>query len=353
VGGGSSALKFDAMLPAQPLRKAGTLGKRAAEAGLSGLVVTEAGRTAYLTCGALAVAADIDVLTGIAVAFPRSPMVTASVAWELAEASGGRFRLGLGAQVRAHIERRYGAAFDPPGPRLREYVLAVKEIFRSFRTGEPLSVSGDFYALSLLPPMWSPGPIDVDDPPIDIAAVNPWMLRMAGEVADGVHVHPLNTPIYLRETLLPEVAAGAARSGRTVDDLQVIVPAFLCVGDTDEEIERWRERARVQVAFYGSTPNYGFIFDQLDREGTTDRIRERQRAGDIPGMAQVIDDDILKEFTTVGTWDDIADEIVAKYGGLATRVVSYFTGIDVAHNPDAFERWGLVARAVREGSGGS
>jgi probable F420-dependent oxidoreductase len=315
-------------------------------------VVTEAGRTAYLTCGALAVAADIDVLTGIAVAFPRSPMITASVAWELAEASGGRFRLGLGAQVRAHIERRYGSQFDPPGPRLAEYVLAVKKIFRSFRTGEPLDVSGDFYSLSLLPAMWSPGPIDVDDPPIDLAAVNPWMLRMAGRVADGVHVHPLNTPIYLRETVLPELAAGAARSGRSVADLEVIVPAFLCVGDTDEEVDRWREMARVQVAFYGSTPNYGFIFDQLDREGTTDPIRERQRAGDIAGMAEVIDDDILKEFTTVGTWDGIADEIIAKYGGLATRVVSYFTGAEVVRDASAFERWGAVAKAVRAGSEG-
>ncbi|HEX4175335.1 MAG TPA: LLM class flavin-dependent oxidoreductase, partial [Acidimicrobiales bacterium] len=178
-----------------------------------------------------------------------------------------------------------------------------------------------------------------------------WMLRMAGQVADGIHVHPLNTPIYLRETVLPELAAGAARSGRSVDDLQVIVPAFVCVGDTDEEVSKWREMARVQVAFYGSTPNYGFIFEQLDREGTTERIRERQRAGDIPGMAQVIDDDILKEFTTVGSWDSIADQIVAKYGGVATRVVSYFTGADVVRDPGAFERWGAVAKAVRAGSG--
>ena len=162
-------------------------------------------------------------------------MVTAATAWELAEATSGRFRLGLGAQVRAHILRRYGAEFDPPGPRLREYVLAVKDIFHSFRTGEPLAVDGEFYALSLLPPMWAPGPIECDDPPIDVAAVNPWMLRMAGEVADGVHVHPLNTPTYLTETVLPELGAGAARAGRNVDDLEVIVPAFLCVGDTEEE----------------------------------------------------------------------------------------------------------------------
>ncbi len=340
------ALKFDAMLPAQPLRRAGELGRRAAAAGLSGLVVTEAGRTAYLTCGALAVAADIDVLTGIAVAFPRSPMVTAATAWELAEASGGRFRLGLGAQVRAHILRRYGSEYDPPGPRMREYVLAVKQIFESFRTGAPLEVEGEYYALSLLPETWTPGAIDCPDPPVDVAAVNPWMLRMAGQVADGVHVHPLNNPTYLRETVLPELTAGAARSGRSVDELDVIVPAFLCVGDTEEERHAWREMARVQVAFYGSTPNYAFIFEQLDREGTTERLRERQRAGDIAGMAKVIDDDLLEQFTTTGTWDDVADVIVAKYGGIATRVVSYFTGIDVVRDPGTFERWGDLARRV-------
>jgi probable F420-dependent oxidoreductase len=339
-------LKFDAMLPAQPLRRAAALGRRAADAGLSGLVVTEAGRTAYLTCGALVVAADIDVLTGIAVAFPRSPMVTAATAWELAEASGGRFRLGLGAQVRAHIQRRYGSEFDPPGPRLREYVIAVKAIFESFREGAPLAVEGEYYNLSLLPPTWSPGPIDCADPPVDVAAVNPWMLRMAAEHADGVHIHPLNTPTYLGETVLPNLEKGAARSGRDVEDLEVIVPAFLVVGDTDVERRGWRERARMQVAFYGSTPNYAFIFEQLDREGTTDLIRERQRAGDLPGMAAVIDDDLLKNFVTEGTWDDIAATIVDKYDGVATRIVSYFTGSDVVADMDAFERWGELARRV-------
>ncbi len=118
------------------------------------------------------------------------------------------------------------------------------------------------------------------------------------------------------------------------------------MGDTDVERHTWREMARVQVSFYGSTPNYGFIFEQLDREGTTERIRERQRAGDIPGMAAVIDDDLLENFITEGTWDDIADKIVARYGGIATRVVSYFTGSDVVRAADAFERWGLLARQV-------
>ena len=251
-----TGLHFDAMMPAQPLRQAGELGRRAEVAGLSGLVVTEAGRTAYLTCGALATATtDIDILTGIAVAFPRSPMVTAATAWELAEATGGRFRLGLGAQVRAHILRGYGAEFDPPGPRLPRIRPRRQGHLPLVPHGRAFAVDGES-TLSLLPPTWSPGPIECDDPPVDVAAVNPWMLRMAGEVADGVHVHPLNTPTYLDETVLPELGAGAARSGRAVEDLEVIVPAFVCVGDT-EEVNGGA--GRVQVAFYGSTPNYAFI----------------------------------------------------------------------------------------------
>src|SRR3954451_4939489 len=206
-------MRFELMTTGGPLRRMQDLARDASSAGFSGLVVTEGGRTAYLECAAAALAADIDISTGIAVAFPRSPMVTAQSAWELAELSDGRFRLGLGTQVRAHIERRYATEFDPPGPRLLEYVKAVRAIFRAFR-GERLAFSGSYWSFSLMPAQWSPGPIDVPDPPIDIAAVSPWMLRMAGQIADGVHVHPLNPPTYLAETVVPEVADGARRVGR-------------------------------------------------------------------------------------------------------------------------------------------
>ena len=269
-----------------PLRDVQQLAREAADAGFAGLVVTEAGRTAYLSCAAAALAADIDILTGVAVAFPRSPMVTAQVAWELADATNGRFRLGLGTQVRAHIERRYGVDFDPPGPRIRDHLLAVRACFDAFRGTSPLDHHGPFYELTLLPAMWSPGPIDAPDPPIDLAAVNPWMLRVAGRHADGVHVHPLNTTTYLAETVLPNLAAGAEAAGRDPATLEVIVPSFIVVGDTDEERASWRERARMQVAFYGSTPNYAFIFEQVGHPGTTAALRERQKAGDIPGMAR-------------------------------------------------------------------
>lgn len=295
-------MKFDLMTSGLPLRQMQQLAVDAERAGFSGLVVTEAGRTAYLGCAVAAVAADIDLLTGIAVAFPRSPMVTAQAAWELAEASRGRFRLGIGAQVRTHVERRYGAEFDQPGPRLRDYVLALRAIFSAFRGESPLQYDGPFWKLSMLPAMWSPGPIEVPNPPIDVAAVNPWMMRMAGEVADGVHVHPLNTPTYLRTTVQPNLKAGAARREAHLGPFEVIVPTFVAPGTTSDDVHEWREMARMQVAFYGSTPNYSFIFDQLGRKDTTSRIRERQKAGDIASMAAIIDDELLDHFCISGDW---------------------------------------------------
>jgi probable F420-dependent oxidoreductase len=339
-------MKLDLMTAGLSMAQTQDLARDAAAAGFSGLVITEGGRTAFLPAAAAALAADIDVLTGIAVAFPRTPMVTAQVAWELAEVSGGRFRLGLGTQVRAHVERRYGAEFDPPGPRLREYIEAVRAVFRAFRGEEKLAFEGRYWSMSLLPAQWSPGPIPVPDPPIDIAAVNPWMLRMAGEVADGVHVHPLNTPTYLAESVLPNVAAGAAAAGRAAEDVALIVPTFAAPGSTPDEQHTWREMARVQVSFYGSTPNYAFVFDQVGHEGTTARIREKQKAGDIAGMAACIDDDLLEHFCISGDWGEVADGIVDRYGKVATRVVSYFAGIAWARDRSALGPWGELARDV-------
>jgi alkanesulfonate monooxygenase SsuD/methylene tetrahydromethanopterin reductase-like flavin-dependent oxidoreductase (luciferase family) len=196
--------------------------------------------------------------------------------------------------------------------------------------------------MSLLPAQWSPGKIDQPAPAIDVAAVNPWMLRMAGEVADGVHVHPLNSATYLRETALPNIAEGAAKAGRDPSEIQLIVPCFTVVGDTDEEKARWREMARLQVSFYGSTPNYAFIFEQLGHEGTTEKVREKQKAGDIGGMAAVIDDDLLSHFVVDSDWNGAAAAISARYRGIAARVVLYFGAMD----RDALGKWGEVAKTL-------
>src|SRR5271163_2651767 len=198
-----STVHVDVMTAPQPLGQVGDTARRTQASGFSGLLFTETGRTAYLNAAVASQAAPgLELSTGVAVAFPRSPFVTAASAWELQEATNGKFRLGLGTQVRRHVLRRYGAAFERPGPRLRDYVLAVKACFSGFRSGT-LDHHGEFYDLDFITPQWRGGPIDAPDPKVDIAAVNPWMLRMAGEVADGVHIHPLGEPGYINRHAVP------------------------------------------------------------------------------------------------------------------------------------------------------
>jgi probable F420-dependent oxidoreductase len=335
-------MHVDAMTIPQPLGRVGDLARRTQSAGFSGLLFTETGRTAYLNAAVASQAAPgLELSTGVAVAFPRSPFVTAATAWELQEATDGNFRLGLGTQVRTHVVRRYGVDFEPPGPRLRDYLLAVKACFSAFRTGK-LDHHGEFYNLNFITPQWSPGQIEQPDPKVDIAAVNPWMLRMAGEVADGVHIHPLGEPGYINRHALPNIAEGAAKAGRSRSDVAVIVPVMTIVGDTDEERAKERELVRASMSFYGSTPNYAFIWDEAGFEGTTARIREKQKAGDIPGMAAQVSDDHIAAFATESTWDTLADVLTAKYAGTATRLVLY----NAVGDRERFERYGEVARRL-------
>ncbi len=348
-------MKVHVMTGGQRLDRFVDQARAAAAAGFAGLVVTESGRTPYLSVGAAAAAGlDLDYATGVAVAFPRSPMVTAATAWELAETTGGRFRLGLGTQVRAHIERRYGSEFEHPGPRLRDYVLAVKACFAGFRGGK-LDHHGDFYDLSLLPAMWSPGPIDVADPTVDLAAVNPWMLRMSGEVADGVHVHPLNSPTYHETTLLPNLREGRVRGhgSGSLDGFTAFVPVFTAAGDTAEERAQWRETTRTMVGFYGSTPNYSFVFEQIGRPGTTEALRAAQKAGDMAGMGAVIDDEILGHFMVEGAWAEMPDRIAQRMqplraAGLDVQPVLYHAGLTYRSDRATFDRFGVLAAALRD-----
>jgi probable F420-dependent oxidoreductase len=345
-------MRVDVMTFPRPLQEMGAVARDVADAGFDGVLFTEGGRTAYLSAAVTATSApDLDISTGVAVAFPRSPMVTAQVAWELQQATNGRFRLGLGTQVKTHVVRRYSSAFEHPGPRLRDYVLAVKASFAAF-AGAPLDHHGEFYELSFLTPQWSPGPIPQAAPPVDIAAVNPWMLRMAGEAADGVHIHPIGEPGYLRRTALPQIAAGAREAGRDPSEVGLIVPVMTVVGDTDEERDRDREHMRGMISFYGSTPNYAFIFDEAGFEGTTARLREKQKAGDVVGMAAVITDDIMAAFTTESTWDGLADALRARYAAPemnVSRLVLYNAIQQRDAAPERFRRYGEVARQLSNG----
>jgi probable F420-dependent oxidoreductase len=340
-------MKLDAMSGGLPIRRIHALAREVEEAGFSGLWITESGRSAYNLCTAAALATDtLELGTAIALAFPRSPMVTAQVAWELQEATGGRFVLGLGTQVKAHIERRYGSAFEHPGPRMREHIQAVKACFRAFRGTEKLAFSGDFYALSLLPDMWSPGPIEPPDPPIYVAAVNPWMCRMIGEVADGIHVHPLHSIRYIEEVVRPAIAEGTARAGRDEGSIAYVCPLLTIVGETEEERSKWRERARLQLAFYGSTRTYAKVFELHGWPGTSERLHELQATGDVAGMAATITDEMLAVLALETSWDGLADGILGRYDGIADRVVCYFAAASWEREPAMRDRWAEVARAV-------
>src|SRR3984893_15863088 len=189
-------------------------------------------------------------------------------------------------------------------------------------------------------PQWCAGPIDAPDPKVDIAAVNPWMLGMAGEVADGVHIHPLGEPGYINRHALPNIAEGAAKAGRSPSDIAVIVPVMTIVGDSDEESAKERELVRASMSFYGSTPNYAFIWDEAGFEGTTARIREKQKGGDFPGMAAPGSDDHTRTFATESTWDGLADALTGKYARIATRLALY----SALGDHERFERYGEIAR---------
>jgi probable F420-dependent oxidoreductase len=341
-------MNFDVMVGPSGWAEAADLARRVEQAGFSGMVFTETGQTPWMSIAAAATASQsLMFSTGIAVAFPVSPMIAASIAWELAGGTAGRFRLGLGSQVKAHIERRYGMPFDPPGPRMRDYLLAVQDTLAAFRGERKLEHDGPYYKLSLLPDQWRPPRHEFGDIKVDVSAVGPWMTEMAGEVADGVHVHPLHSVRYIEQRLLPAVHKGAERAGRTLDDVDLLIPVFIVPGDTPEEREPLARRARTQIGFYGSTRNYAFQFDDLGFDGTSAALNDRLKAGDLEGLAATITDEMLDAFAIVGRWDEIADRVVERYRGVAERVISYLTVEDIARHPDHLGRWGEIARAVR------
>ncbi len=341
-------MKFDVMSGPATWEQSAATARDLRSVGIDGMMFTESGQTPWMNiCAASMAAPDLHLMTGIAVAFPRSPMIAAQLAWELADNTRGRFRLGLGSQVRAHVERRYGADFDPPGPRLKDYVRAVQACLAAFRGEARLDHRGPYYQLTMLPGMWRPPTHDHGDIKVDVSAVGPWMTHMAGEVADGVHVHPLHSVHYLEHRLLPAVARGAASTGRSLDEVDLMIPVFIVPGDTGEERRALADRARAQIGFYGSTSNYSFQFDDLGFEGTSARLNELLKAGDITGLIAMIDDDMLDAFAVVGPWDEIADRLIERYDDRAARIISYLTLDDVAEHPEHLGRWGEIARAVR------
>ena len=322
-------MEIDCFFPdGLPLAAAAAAARTVEQAGFAGLWATETRHNPFLTCGAaLAATQRIAAGPGIAVAFPRSPMVTAQAAWDLADASAGRFVLGLGTQVKAHIERRFAMPFDRPVARMREYVHALRAIFGAFQGGGRLRFAGDFYSFSLLTDFFNPGPISHPDVPIWVAAVGPAMLRMAGECCDGVFLHPLHSPEYLRATARPAVAAGARATGREPGKVTVCCPVFVAVGESPEEIERQRAGIARQIAFYGSTRTYRPVFEAHGWGAVTDELHELLARGDTAAMPALVTEEMLDAYSVTATWAELPAKLARRYGGLVDRIAPY--GLDL------------------------
>ena len=335
-------MRLDAYSFGRPLPEVGPLAADAEAIGFDGLWAAEAQHNPFLQVAAAGLATErLMVGTNVAVAFARSPMVTAQAAWDLAEATGGRFVLGLGSQVKAHVVRRFSAEFSHPGPRLREYVLALRHIFAAFGRQTPLKFEGEFYRFNLLTPFFAPDPTMAWPIPIYLAGVNRFMARIAGEVADGLCVHPLHSPRYLAAVVRPAVAEGAAAAGRATEDVSLVVPVFCITGATPAEVDAQRRSVRQQLAFYGSTPAYRPVLELHGWGDLQTELHTLSKRGAWDDMAALIDDDVLDTFAVVGALDTIAAKVRSRFEGLVDRFNVY------APSGISAERWAAVLAGFR------
>jgi len=268
------------------------------------------------------------------VAFPRSPTVIASQAWDLQANSGGRFVLGLGSQVKGHNERRFGIPWSPPAPRLHDYVRALRAIWQCWETGEKLDYRGEHYKLTLMPPDFSPEPTGLPMVPVTIAAVGATMLRVAGEVCDGVRLHPLCSRRYLDEVALPHLAEGMRRSGRSRANFDVFGGGFVVTGPDAETVAKGIDRARQRIAFYGSTRSYLPILSLHGLDDLGLKLRAMSLAGRWDEMAAEVPDEVVHIFAACGRYDEIARAIEMRFGGLADSIEMSFS----ADTPAALQR---------------
>jgi len=302
-----------------PLSAIAAHAARAERLGYDGLTVPEAVHDA-LTAAAIALHATerLRVATSVVVAFARSPMVVAQTAWDLQEASGGRFELGLGSQVKGNIEGRYGMPWSAPVPRMREYVRALRAIFACWQEGAPLRFAGEHYRLTRMQPYFSPGPIADPDVPVFLGGVGPAMTAVAGEVADGLMTHPTNTaPRYLREVVRPRLAHGAARAGRDPAELALMVGPILATGPTAAAVREAREHARRTLGFLYSTPAYWPTLELFGWKDRGERLHALGREGRWSEQTDVVGDDLLDAVVPAAPYGEIEAVLREWYGGLA------------------------------------
>lgn len=329
-------MKVDAHVDYPGLRDVPDLARAAERLGFDGIWFPETAHDPFLGAAlACEHTTRMTVGTNVAIAFARSPTLLAYLAWDLAALSNGRFILGLGTQVKAHITRRFGMPWDPPAPRLRDAIRAIHAVWQTWRTGNRLDYRGKWYALSLMTPFFTP-PRHDQPIPIATAGVNPALCRVAGEVADGFQVHPLHTPAYLRDVVLPAIRQGQTRAGRDGVPFQVSASVFVV---TDPRDEGRRAEVKRAIAFYASTPSYRGVLAFHGWQDVGTRLSALASRGEWSKMADEVTDEMLTTISVVAPVREAGAQIRERYHGLADRV-----GVYESFSPADEQRWrGLIA----------
>lgn len=318
-------MKFDTVIAASDFLGIRDFARWAEELGYDGLWSIETAHEPFMPLAiASTVTQGVTLGTAIAVAFPRNPTVLAHTCWDLQANSNGRFILGLGTQVKGHNERRFGVPFVSPVKKLREMILAIRAVWDCWQNGTRLRFEGEFYRLTMMTPFFSPSKSAHPQVPIYVAGVNRLIAEMAGEVCDGFHVHPLNSPRFLRESLIPALEAGAQRAGRSRADLTLSTQALVATGDSTQAIAEQREEIRRQIGFYASTRTYTPVLDSHGWAELSGTLNTKAAAGDWDGMAREVTDEMVDEFCISGPLDEIGTKLRTRYDGLLDRVSLYF-----------------------------
>ena len=314
-------MRVETAVPLDDWREVASATRRAEDLGYDGLMSAEIANDPFTPLAFAALASErIRLATAIAVCFPRSPMVVANIAWDLQVQSRGRFCLGLGAQVKGHNERRFSVPWSPPVPRLREYVEALRAIWRCWEKGEKLDYQGEHYRFTLMTPEFSPPPSGLARVPVTIAAVGPAMIRLAGRVCDGVRLHGFATRKYLEELALPRVFDGLESSGRERESFEIWGGGFVATGASEEELQKQIEWVRYRVAFYGSTRSYLPVLECHGWQDLGMKLHQMSKQGRWREMAAEVPDDVVRTFAAVGTHDEIVAAIEQRFGGLVDTV---------------------------------
>jgi probable F420-dependent oxidoreductase len=315
-------MEIHTTLEQSDLRKVSAEIRRIELAGYDGVMTQENRHDPFLPLAVAAVNSErLQLGTGVAISFPRSPMVMANLCWDLQLASQGRFVLGIGPQVKGHNERRFSVPWTPPAPRMKEYIQALRAIWHSWKTGERLAFEGEHYTFTLMTPNFTPEPMSYQAPPVTMAAVGPAMLHVAGEVADGVRLHGFCTPRYLENVIWPQLQTGLERGGRTRENLQVSGGGFVITGATDEEVDKLVEFYRSRVAFYGSTRAYWPVLEQHDLLELGEKLNYMSKNNQWQAMPAEVSDEVLQLFAAIGRHDQIVAEIESQFGGLVDSLM--------------------------------